>query len=170
MRPRSRLSSQPLLPVFSSTSGGLSPYFHSGWLPPVSLRGRYGGWAKTQHTLFTPTFLCFPIFPLLLNPKRHSTFEWCLLELLFNNNNMSPVSRWVKKKRLTIQFLWVIGSNWMVQGNWVGDPLRFFLFYFLFCSSSPLSASIVFHSSLFPLQWCVPTPRWRNLGICIIKN
>ena len=27
------------LPGFSSTSGGLSPWFHTGWLPPISLQG-----------------------------------------------------------------------------------------------------------------------------------
>ena len=40
---------------------------------------------KTHHFLFTPTFLCFLIFP--SDPQRYSTFERCLLGLLLNNNN-----------------------------------------------------------------------------------
>ena len=46
-----------------SASGVLSSWFHPGSLPPVSLE--WGGWAKTHHFLFTPTFPYFHFFPLL---------------------------------------------------------------------------------------------------------
>ena len=43
--------------------------------------------AKLKSTIFsTPTFPCFPVFPLRLNPQQYDTFECCLLELLNNNN------------------------------------------------------------------------------------
>ena len=50
--------------------------------------GEYRGWAKTYHFFFNPTSPWFPLFTLLLTLQRYSTFEWCLLWLLFNNNNI----------------------------------------------------------------------------------
>ena len=54
---------------------------------PLFPCGEYGTWSKTHQFLFTPTFPCFLIFPLLLNPQRYNTLECCLLGLLLNNNN-----------------------------------------------------------------------------------
>ena len=92
MRPRSRLFSQLWryrFPGFSPALGGISPCLNGSTLGhclPFPC-GEYGGWAKTHHFFFTPTFPWFPVFPLLLTPQRYSTFECCLLGLLFNNNN-----------------------------------------------------------------------------------
>ena len=39
--------------------------------------------AELKPTTFSsPTFLCFPVFPLLRTPQRYSTLECCLLGLL----------------------------------------------------------------------------------------
>ena len=35
------------------------------------------GNTEAELKLLTPTFPCFPIFPLLLNPQQYSTFECC---------------------------------------------------------------------------------------------
>ena len=61
---------QYCLPGFSSAPGGLSSSFNDSTLGdclPFSW-GELGSWAKAHHFLFTPTFLWFPVFPLLLGP------------------------------------------------------------------------------------------------------
>ena len=46
------------------------------------------GEAELKPTTFSSlTFPCFLVFPLFLTPQRYSTFECCLMGLLFNNNN-----------------------------------------------------------------------------------
>ena len=72
---------------FSSTSGGLSSWLNGSTLDvclPFPCR-EYWGWAKTHLFLFTPTFLCFLIFFLLLSHQQYSTFECWQLGLLLNN-------------------------------------------------------------------------------------
>ena len=76
-------------PIDLKGSKGSPPWFHRSTLGdclPFPC-GEQGGWAKTNHFLFTPPFQCFPIFPLHLAPQWSSPFERCLLELFFNNNN-----------------------------------------------------------------------------------
>ena len=57
--------------------------------------------------------------------------------------------RGVKKNRLAVCSMRVVGGDWMVQGTGVGSwgpaPsfFLFFLFCFPFCSSSPMSSSVV---------------------------
>ena len=117
-----------VLPSFDNTGSlGYPPY--QVVYPPGSTLGdcllfsceEHGGWVKTYHFLFTSTFSCFPVFPLLMTPQIFSTFECSLLGLLNNNNNNNPQG--CKKNRLTIWSLHVIGGDWMVQSSWVGDPL-----------------------------------------------
>ena len=89
MRPRSHLSSQPL------TIPAPWVFLRQVFYPPGTTLGdclllpcgEKGGWAKTHHFLFIPSFPCFPVFSLLLTTQRYNTFECCLLELLLNNNN-----------------------------------------------------------------------------------
>ena len=75
------------LPGFSSTSGGLSPWFYGSILGDSLLFPcrEYGGWAKTHHFL-----LLFHVFP-SPDPQRYYTFECCLLGLQLNNNNKNKI-------------------------------------------------------------------------------
>ena len=89
MFPQSSLSSQPLMI--------LAPWviLHIGWHIPLILPwvtasyflvGNRKAELKPTPFVITSTFLCFPIFPLLLTPQQYSTFECCLLGLLLHNN------------------------------------------------------------------------------------
>ena len=117
MRPLSVLSSKPLtIPT---------PWvlLHIRWSIPLGDYlpfpfGESGDWAKAHHFLFTPTFPCFLIFPLLLIPQRYSTFDCCLLGLLLNINNIFIYFAYVL---YSLQFptIWLCGLVCVVKGYWV---------------------------------------------------
>ena len=72
------LFSQPLLItspwVILRVGWSIDLRFPLWWPSPISCR-EYVGWVKTHYFLFTSTFQCFSVFPILLSHQRQSALS-----------------------------------------------------------------------------------------------